>query len=354
MPTVVQHRSRPVGADLTSPRVGRREPWARGGGFGCLFLLLASCASGPSDSFPAGDALAPGEYDFVLSHQGRSRYYLVHVPPQAAAGTPLPVLLALHGGGGNAEQFKAESGFDDVGTREGALVVHPGGSGMLPRTLLTWNAGTDCCGFALDQEVDDVGFLLALVEELAARTPVDRRRVYVAGHSNGGMMAYRVAAEAGDRIAAIVPVGGAMMLGSFDPPSAVPVLHIHSIDDPRALYDGGLGPPFPVGGGQVLHRPVMEGITAWIERNGCPTFPEIVDERVGASGTLNAGQRARLLRWSPCDSGAPVLHWRMEGVGHGWPGRVAPPARERIIGPSTTLISAAEEAWAFVRDHRLP
>jgi polyhydroxybutyrate depolymerase len=319
-----------------------------------VLLSLASCASGPSDPPPFGSALAPGEYDLSLTHQSRSRYYLLRVPSQAATGAPLPVLLALHGGGGNAEQFKSDSGFDGVGDREGLLVVHPGGSGLLPRTLLTWNAGTDCCGFALEQNVDDVGFLLALVEDLSRRTPVDAKRVYVAGHSNGGMMAYRIGAEAGDRIAAVVPVGGAMMIDAFDPPRPVPLLHIHSVDDPRALYEGGLGPPFPIGGGQVLHRPVMEGIAAWVERNGCTPSFEVTEERVGAPGSANAGQSARLLSWDPCGSGAPVLHWTLEGVGHGWPGRVAPPAQEAIIGPSTTLISAAEEAWAFFRDHRLP
>jgi len=172
--------------DETIPTAGRRDFWARHGVLGLLLLLLASCARGPIDPPPAGSALAPGEYDFSFSHGGSSRYYLVRVPPHAASGAPLPLLLALHGGGGNAEQYKAESGFDDVGAREGALVVHPGGSGLLARTLLTWNAGTDCCGFALDRDVDDVGFLLALVEELAQRTPVDPKRVYVVGHSNGG------------------------------------------------------------------------------------------------------------------------------------------------------------------------
>ena len=114
----------------------------------------------------------------------------------------------------------------------GFIAVYPAGTGGLPRTLLTWNTGTDCCGFALEQDVDDVGFLVAVVDDLDSRTEVDSRRVYFTGHSNGGIMAYRIAAEAAERVAAIAPVAGAMMQNEFSPSRAVPLLHIHSVDDP--------------------------------------------------------------------------------------------------------------------------
>jgi polyhydroxybutyrate depolymerase len=167
-------------------------------------------------------------------------------------------------------------------------------------------------------------------------------------------MAYRLAAEAADRVAAIVPVAGAMMLDAFSPERAVPVLHIHSVDDGRALYDGGLGPPFPIGGGQVLHRPVMEGIAAWTERNGCPAVPAIVENREGGAGTPDEGHSAEKLRWAPCSSGAPVEHWRLHGPGHAWPGSTVSPAQEALVGETTTIVIAAEEIWSFARQFRLP
>ena len=86
---------------------------------------------------------------------------------------------------------------------------------------------------------------------LADTSTTTRRRVYVTGHSNGAIMAYRLAAEAADRVAAIVSVAGAMALYDPQPSRAGPVLHIHSVDDPRALCDGGEGPPFP---GTAKHR----------------------------------------------------------------------------------------------------
>ncbi len=319
-------------------------------------VLLGGCGGGPTEGsgLESPEILEPGDHEFALTFDSRSRYFLVHVPSQAMAGEPLPVVVALHGGGGNPEQFKSENGVDEVADAAGFIAVYPAGTGVLPRTLLTWNAGTDCCGFALEQDVDDVGFLMAVVDDLDSRTEVDSRRVYFTGHSNGGIMAYRIAAEAAERVAAIAPVAGAMMQDEFSPNRAVPLLHIHSVDDPRALYEGGLGPPFPIGGGQVLHQPAMDGILAWVARNGCAVQPQIGEEREGGSGTPNEGHRAERLTWDPCETGAPVIHWRLHGVGHGWPGVLLSPAREELVGTSTTLLSAAAEAWMFFENHALP
>jgi len=314
---------------------------------------LAGCARGGA-VLAAGDrAPAAGDYEIDLVAGGRDRYYLLHVPPAAARGAALPLVLALHGGGGNPGQFKPEAGFDALSDREGFLVAYPAGTGILRKRLLTWNAGTGCCGYALDNNIDDVAFLEAVIDDVARRARVDRQRVYVTGHSNGGMMSYRFGAEASARVAAIAPVAGAMNVATFNPSRPVPVLHIHSVDDPRALYEGGIGPPFPIGGSRVDHEPVVEGLEKWIARNGCTSSPRSAAELTGAPGTTNAGQRATKLTWEPC-TGAPVVHWRLEGVGHGWPG--ATPLGERRadeIGASTTLISAAEEAWGFFRDFAL-
>lgn len=206
----------------------------------------------------------------------------------------------------------------------------------------------------MDRAVDDVGFTAAVLDDLGRRTGVDPRRVYVTGHSNGGMMSYRVAAELGDRIAAVAPVAGAMHLAPFRPVRPVPVLHIHSVDDPRALYQGGEGPPFPGTTRTVRHRPVEEGLEAWRSLNGCGGSPRVAERREGVAGGRDAGQAAELLVWDGCTTGAAVHHWRLSGSGHGWPGQTRALLRESLVGPSTTLVDAATEVWRFVRDHRLP
>jgi polyhydroxybutyrate depolymerase len=299
----------------------------------------------PAARAPAA-RLAAGDHTFRLQHGGRNREYIVHMPRGADAQKAMPILLAFHGGGGEAEQYKQSAGLDAVSEREKFVVVYPYGVGALPRRLLTWNAG-ECCGAAMNRNADDVGFAIAVLDDVIRRTSIDQTRVYATGHSNGGMMAYRLAAERADRIVAIAPVAGAYNLGTFAPARPVAVLDIHSVSDPRALYNGGMGPPFPGTTVRSSHRPVMEGIGRWTRYNKCGDST-ITETRTGQAGTNNAGQTAMLITWRRCASGGDVAHWKLSGVGHGWPGDSSAAARERIIGKPTSLISAAEEVWKFV------
>jgi polyhydroxybutyrate depolymerase len=300
----------------------------------------------------AGPAtLEPGDHTFTIRHDNRRRTYIVHVPRGRGAGEPKAVLLAFHGGGGEASGFKDYAGLDAVADREGFLVVYPNGSGVLPRRLLTWNAG-ECCGYAMNQGIDDVAFAMAVVDDLERRTLIDGRRIYATGHSNGAMMAYRLAAARADRIAAIVAVAGAYSLPTFSPSRPVAVLAIHSVDDPRALYEGGVGPPFPGTDVRSSHRPVMEGLDRWRRHNGCADTPVTVHRLPDASGA--GAQTATLLQWPGCAPGGQVAHWRLTGAGHGWPGAKAGRLREALIGPPVTVVNAAEEIWRFVAPVRRP
>jgi polyhydroxybutyrate depolymerase len=310
-----------------------------------VVLATSVLVSGPAARMAAQLASTPlsrGDHTFSVEHGGRQRSYILHVP--AITGRALPLVLAFHGGGGEADGYKAYAGLDAVADREAFLVAYPNGSGILPRRLLTWNAG-ECCGYAMNQRIDDVAFAVAVVDDVARRTAIDVRRVYATGHSNGGMMAYRLGAERADRIAAIAPVAGAYNLERFAPSRQVAMLHIHSVDDPRALYKGGDGPPFPGTNVRASHRPVMEGIERWRVHNGCSTQFRETSTRKGGEGA--SAQSATLLVWDGCARGAAVAHWRLTGVGHGWPGTTRTPVREEFIGPPTLLISAADEVWKF-------
>jgi polyhydroxybutyrate depolymerase len=316
-----------------------------------LLMMLFVCTEPVQAQQRAG--LSPGNHEITLRHGGRERIAIVHVPPRAAGRDSLPLLLALHGGGGEAAGFRDYAGLDPVADREGFVVVYPYGSGQIPRRLLTWNGG-GCCGFARNRSIDDVGFLIALVDDVARRVIIDKRRVYATGHSNGAIMAYRLAAERAERIAAIVPVAGAMNVERFAPTRAVPVLHIHSVDDPRALYNGGIGPPFPLTNQRVEHKSVTESLNRWSEVNGCAREARAGATRAGTGGARGVAQTATLLSYGPCRSGAEVMHWKMTGVGHGWPGERGSGLPENIIGPRTTLINAADEIFSFVKRFTLP
>jgi len=313
-----------------------------------MFGFVAGSACSQRTRTTTENILRPGDHEFTIRHGGRRRSYIVHVPPGATG--ELPVVLAFHGGGGNASGFQRYAELDRVANRERFLVVYPNGTGPLPNRLLTWNAGDGCCGYALNNKINDVGFAVSVISDLEARTPVDRQRVYATGHSNGAIFAHRLAAERAGIIAAIAPVAGSLDLKSFAPIRGVPVLQIHSVDDPRALYAGGLGPPFPGTDNRVVHQPVQAGLDRWIAANGCATRSETLKEERAAT----PAQTATLLVWRGCRGGAEVEHWKLTGSGHGWPSDTPPAGREAISGPQTKLIRAADEVWAFVSRFRLP
>jgi polyhydroxybutyrate depolymerase len=238
-----------------------------------------------------------------------------------------------------------------VADREGFLAIYPNGTGRFSRWLLTWNAGT-CCGYARNQGIDDVGFAVALLRDLAKRTPVDHTRVYATGMSNGAMMAYRLAAEIPERIAAIAPVAGSMVVKNFAPSRPMPVMHFHSVDDNRALYQGGLGPRFPFLT-RVLHPPVEETIGRWVQHNGCPTEPGRGATQHGTTAGLDTTHTATNITYGPGREGTEVVLWKLTGAGHVWPG-AEPKYPEWLLGAPTRVIDASEEMWRFFRRFSRP
>ena len=278
-------------------------------------------------------ALAPGDHTIELG----DRSYIVHVPPGAAM--PRPVVINLHGGGSNASQQQKYAQMDPLADREQFIVVYPDGTGRA--AMHVWNAGT-CCGRAPLQKVDDVAFIRHVVDDVASRIPIDRTRIYATGMSNGSMMSYRLAAEAPDLVAAIAPVSGSMVLMQFHPALPVPIMHFHSVDDPIAKYNGGLGPERSAQVTRTEHPPVEVQLAKWIAHNGCPTTPKI-EKTLSGDGTT-----ATKMVYAPCSSGAPVVFWKLTGSGHVWPGRSS--KAERVLGRPNLLVDANEEIWAFFRN----
>ena len=313
-----------------------------------IYLLAMLLNFGVSQAWAMAPSFTPGDYSVALNHSGRERSAIVHVPRRAAERQVFPVVLNFHGGGGHAANQKEYSLLDTVAESESFITVYPNGTGRLSGRLLTWNAGT-CCAYSVINKIDDVGFVRALIDNIAEKFPVDRRRIYATGMSNGGMMAHRLAAEASDVIAAVAPVAGGMVLPMVTSARAVPVLHIHSVDDPRALYTGGLGPPFPLTKSQVIHPNIDEMIKRWADHNGCAAEPMVADRRVDRT---SRGHSAVKYVYPDCRDGATVILWKLTGAGHVWPGgkqRVV----ERILGPSTDIIDANREMWEFFKRYAL-
>lgn len=299
----------------------------------CLIVLLAAIGS---------KGLGPGDHARTLTVDGRSRSYLVHVPPQYLPDRPVPVVLAFHGGGSNADQMVRFCGLNEKADQEGFVVVYPNGTGRTDR-ILTWNGG-NCCGYAMLNAVDDVGFVRALLDDLGKVLHVDHKRVFATGMSNGAIMAYRLASELSDRIAAIAPVAGPMGTARCNPKRPVPVIHFHGTDDQYAPFQGGKGAKSV---SQTRFYSVEHSIRAWVRANGCPETPVVVELPDKADDAM----RVRRKTYGPGKEGAEVVLIEIENGGHTWPGREPLLAR---LGKSTKDISANDLMWEFFARHPMP
>ena len=318
-----------------------------------LILAIAPAAIAAESAEPGPHpALAPGNYSFTLKHDGADRSYLVHMPPQAAGGALLPVVLNFHGAGSDGKMQERYSRMDEAADRDGFIAVYPNGSGRF-NSHLTWNAGF-CCAYAMTHLVDDVGFAMALIDDLAARTPIEKRRVYATGISNGGMMSYRLAAQASTHIAAIAPVAASMVTKTFMPKHPMPIMAFNSVDDPLLHYSGGYGTSVLSLFRRNLGNPGVEKVLAkWRKFDGCPEQPQVGPSLTGKPGDADAGNTATRYAWGPCNNGTEIVLWKLTGAGHVWPGgmqNVLP----HLLGTSTKLIDANEEMWRFFVKFELP
>lgn len=278
----------------------------------------------------------PGTYSFTLQHGGLQRAYLVHLPTGYKPEMATPVVMAFHGGGGDMH-YMASDRYDLVGKadRAGFIAVFPNGYSRLPSgKFATWNAG-NCCAGARDRNVDDVGFVRALVAQLQERVHVDRQRIFATGMSNGGMMSHRLACEMADTFRAIAPVAGTDGTLACAPARAISVLHMHAKNDTHVLYQGGAGPDAFRDDRKVADFvSVAETLSRWTARNHCAASPKRVLDVRGAYCEAYPG----------CADGVQVQLCVTESGGHSWPG-----AKDERRGkePATRALSANDVMWDF-------
>ena len=233
----------------------------------------------------AHDAPAPVGLQ-ELQVQGRK--VLVHLPAGHDATQPAPLVLAFHGGGGDAGYMAddAKYGLQKKADAAGFVVAFPNGYSKLPSAkFATWNAG-GCCGDARDRGSDDVGFARAVVQAIQARYAIDRDRVFATGMSNGGMLSHRLACEAADVFRAVASVAGTDATARCTPSRPVSVLHIHAKDDDHVLFSGGAGAAAFRDESKVMaFTSVPETVSRWVQRDRCTAPPQRTLEKPLPSGT---------------------------------------------------------------------
>lgn len=278
----------------------------------------------PAATACTGKSSQPLDAIWTLTHSNLQRSIRVHVPASYDPTRPTPVVLDFHGYTMSAQSQEDMTRLSEKSDEAGFIAVHADGTGS-PRA---WNGG-DCCGTPASTGLDDVGFVMALIDELEARLCVDPARVYATGFSNGGFLSHRLACERADRIAAIAPVAGVMGIDSCTPSRPVPVMHFHGTSDNIVPYNGG---------GFTGYRSAPITVAEWAARNSC----------AGPAVETFANGDSRCMTHENCAGGVEVTLCTITGGGHTWPGGAYFPG-----GHITMDLSATDAMWDFFVAHPL-
>lgn len=247
-----------------------------------LLCVLAACGGGDGGARP--------------TTFGGDRPVDLKAPAALEEGREYPLILALHGYGGNSFQHAAYFGLARLVSDGKALMLAPDGT-VDSGGRQFWNADPRCCDFG-GKNPDDVGYLGKLVDDVLASWPVDRDRVVVIGHSNGGYMAYRMACERADVITAIAGLAGAASSNpsACKPSRAVNVLHIHGTDDDLVPYSG-----------------ADDSVLQWAGHDGCGTTLTPGGTHDLEAGLTGSETRAHTVA---CPPGVAVELWEIAGGSH--------------------------------------
>jgi polyhydroxybutyrate depolymerase len=296
-----------------------------------LVATIAGCGIGSehaadNGAATAGASLTTGSSTQTISIHGTKRTFHVYLPTHSSGSLPLVVML--HGGFGSGAQAERSYHWDNEADGGHFVVAYPDGLNK------AWNAGGGCCGRSAANHVDDVGFVTQMVTTLQGETPIDPARIYAAGISNGGMMAYRLACDT-DRFAAIGP-DSATMLGGCPHPAPLSVIHVHGSADKRVPYNGGQGEGIARSNGPAI--PAV--VAGWRATDDCASP---VAMTTGKVSTSTAG----------CAAGRTVELVTIAGAGHQWPGGASRPVAQRLLDldPPSTAVNATDTIWRFFAAH---
>jgi polyhydroxybutyrate depolymerase len=280
-----------------------------------LILSAAACGRPAPTATPAA-TLQPGSGRRALTVDGLDRNYVLHVPAGLDASQPVPLVFVFHGFQESGNSIRMQSAMDQVADANGFLVAYPNGTG--PSNALSWNAG-GCCGYALENNVDDEAFVRAMIADVGTVATVDPKRVYAAGFSNGALLTFRLACEMSDVFAAVAPVAGVLVTDPCQPKEPVSIIQVHGMSDTAVPYGGGQNPQ-----AAVRFPPVEESLATWVQLDGCSGAPQVEQDGIITHTTYGS-----------CLPGISVELYTLDGVGHSWPSQYI------------TTPSLSDVIWAF-------
>lgn len=259
-------------------------------------LLLISCC------FALCPAMTQAQAEKTILHNGLTRSYIEYTPASYTGSSAVPLLLALHGWNDQNTNF-ALAGFQILGELENFITVYPQGATGVIGT--GWNAGVQYYNIPINGNIDDVGFIDALIDTLVTEYNIDQTRIYVTGFSLGGFMTNRLACELSHRIAAVVSVAGTRgnMISNCTPWRQVPFCHIHGNQDDVVLYSGnifGMDPP--------------QLVDWWVLFNQCNPAPAVTQMPDLAQDSITVTH----YEYSGGAGGSKVEFYMADGAGHDW------------------------------------
>jgi polyhydroxybutyrate depolymerase len=313
---------------------------------------LLVCVAVALAALSLGAACVPDVEWKNLAWDGLERTYGVYVPAEVL--DPAPLVFLFHGGGGSARKTWAQEhgrSWRTLADEHGFVLVLPEGRpDPGDPDAHRWNdCRTDGESTTILSTEDDVGFIVGLIDAVTEAVPIDPDRVYVTGVSNGGMMTYRLAIEAGDRFAAAAAVVANLPDPSEcgTPPSPIPILIMNGTDDLVVPFEGGCVAGDRCERGRVLST--AETIAFWVDVNGAPTEPTV--EKLPNRAWFD-GSRVTVYTFLDDLGGADVVYYHIQGGGHTVPGfERTSPLLETVAGAKNRDIDGPTEIWAFFEEH---
>ena len=281
-----------------------------------------------------------------LIHGGSTRLYDVFLPSSYDANSDLPLVIMLHGGGGNKDVVQSFTQLNPVANAQDYIAVYPQGLEPLAIGGFSWADGR---GTAADNAgIDDVGFIQSLINQLKSDYNIDGQRVYIAGFSNGGFMAQTLACEIPEEFAAAAALGsslGVQQAADCNTDEATPMMYLVGTADPEIPYNGG-----------TMTNPNVEpiiGVEAavqfWVDKNGCDDTPQTTNL---PDTVTDDNSTVELLTYDNCNCNSDVHFYKIINGGHTWPGNEIA-SIESQLGETNEDINAGFRMLDFFDDHVL-